>query len=81
MKHKGELERIHFWRTQNGAEVDFVLEREAEVFPIEAKWKGRRSCAMGSFMQRYGTKRGYVIHSGDFVRDDWTSYLPAWWIA
>jgi len=37
VKHKGELERIHFWRTQNGAEVDFVLEREAEVFPIEAK--------------------------------------------
>lgn len=80
VKHKGELERVHFWRTQNGAEVDFVLEREAEVFPIEAKWKGRRSRAMGSFMQRYRAKRGYVVHSGDFVRDDGTRYLPAWWI-
>ena len=80
VKRKGDLDRLHFWRTQNGAEVDFVLERGTSLFPVEAKWRGRPSRALGSFMQRYSVERGYVVHSGKFIPEGSRSFLPAWWV-
>ncbi len=80
VKRMGELDRLHFWRTQNGAEVDFVLERATRLFPIEVKWRAGHSRALGSFMQRYGVERGYVVHAGEFIQEGRRSLLPAWWV-
>jgi uncharacterized protein len=37
LQHRGETPRLSFWRTSAGLEVDFVLEDEQRLIPIEAK--------------------------------------------
>lgn len=31
-------DQIYFWRTAEGAEVDFIWKRDGEIIPIEVKW-------------------------------------------
>lgn len=57
---------IHFWRTQSGAEIDFVLEHsEAGLIPIEVKYrnlsKPSLTRAMHSFIDAYAPKQAFVI--------------------
>jgi len=80
VKHRRELDRLYFWRTQNKAEVDFVLDRDHSLLPVEVKWRGKHSRALGLFVERYRTERGYVVHNGDFARKGRISFLPAWWV-
>lgn len=60
--------QIHFWRTKNQAEVDFVLEKGLEVIPIEVKHtklshiKIPRS--LRSFLGRYKPTKAYLVHIG-----------------
>ena len=35
--HRGEVPRLHFWRTAGGHEVDFLLEDGGQLIPVEAK--------------------------------------------
>ena len=58
---------IHYWRTQAGAEVDFLLVRGERVLPIEIKLgaavdqyavHGLRQC-----MKDLNLKRGWIINS------------------
>ncbi len=59
--------RLHHYRTKDGAEVDFVLEKDNQVTPIEVKWTERpdRSDARHviAFLeeQKLSTKYGYVV--------------------
>ncbi|MCE3237531.1 MAG: putative ATPase [Gammaproteobacteria bacterium] len=57
---------IHFWRTQNGAEVDFVLhQNENCIIPIEVKYKTMNrptvSKSFRSFVEAYQPKYGFYI--------------------
>lgn len=57
---------IHYWRTKGGAEVDFVLYKNAEsLIPIEAKYRNinRPTVSRGfrSFIQAYQPKQGIFI--------------------
>ena len=57
---------IHFWRTQSGAEVDFVLyKNESCIIPIEAKFRTMSSPvitrAFRSFIDAYQPKHGFFI--------------------
>ena len=57
---------IHFWRTTNGAEVDFVLYRNAKnLLPIEVKYrrftKPTITRALRSFIQAYKPQQAIVI--------------------
>lgn len=53
-----------YWRTKSGAEIDFILEKEMELIPIEIKKtinsnvveKGFRS-----FIEKYQVKKGYLV--------------------
>lgn len=60
---------IHFWRTRDNAEVDFVLEKGTEVIPIEAKYaemeKPEITRSYRSFLARYKPKVGYIVHLGN----------------
>lgn len=60
---------IHFWRTRDGAEVDFVLETGLDVIPIEAKhtWlkKPEITRSFRSFLLKYKPKKGYILHLGE----------------
>ena len=65
---------IHFWRTSNGAEVDFVIERGNKLYPIEVKSSIKLDSysirGLKSFIETY-TKRvpfGIVFYMGDKIR-------------
>jgi predicted AAA+ superfamily ATPase len=30
--------RLHYFRTKGGAEVDFIIERDNALIPVEVKW-------------------------------------------
>ena len=60
--------QIHFWRTKDQAEVDFVLEKGLDVTPIEVKYtklaKLEPPRSLRNFLARYKPAYGYVVHLG-----------------
>jgi len=60
--------QIHFWRTKDQAEVDFVLEKGLDVTPIEVKYtklaKLELPRSLRNFLARYKPAYGYVVHLG-----------------
>ena len=59
---------IHFWRTKDGAEVDFVLSVGLKNIPVEVKHSRLDSTEVSrsfrSFLTKYNPDRAYIIHSG-----------------
>ena len=59
--------RIHFWRTKDGAEVDFVIDDGSKVIPIEAKYSGFKEAeitrSMRNFIAKYSPPRVFIITS------------------
>jgi hypothetical protein len=59
--------RLHYLRSRDGAEIDFIVERQGALVPIEVKWTERpdRSDArhLLTFMQEHPQKarQGFVI--------------------
>jgi predicted AAA+ superfamily ATPase len=64
--------KIHFWRTTDKAEVDFVLDKNTEVVPIEVKYQRLPSPAatrsFQNFISAYRPTESYVIHLGDSLQ-------------
>ncbi|HBR18719.1 MAG: GTP-binding protein [Chlamydiae bacterium GWC2_50_10] len=71
--HRGADPRISFWRTASGSEVDFIIEEEGRVIPLEVKASATPSPRMAeavlSFRKDLGKKarEGYVVHLGDLA--------------
>jgi len=69
--HRAEDPQIHFWRTASGAEVDFLVQANGRLIPIEAKLSATPRPAMAkgirSFRGDLGMQAGpgYVVHPGD----------------
>lgn len=59
---------LHFWRTQDKAEVDFVIDTGEEVIPVEVKKtklaKPEVSRSFRSFLTKYQPKKSFIIHLG-----------------
>ena len=70
LKNQTELSptQIHFWRTKDQAEVDFVLEKGLEVTPIEVKYtklsKIEIPRSLRSFITRYKSTNAYIVNMG-----------------
>ncbi|MFH1957549.1 MAG: ATP-binding protein [bacterium] len=49
--NNGEIPRIFWWRTSYGEEVDFIIERNGKIFPVEVKMssKTNKDSARGLF--------------------------------
>lgn len=68
----GESMRFFFYRTYDGAEIDFVLKRGNEIFPIEVKYqnfvKEKVPTVMKNFMKGKGKRcqKGLVV-TKDFI--------------
>jgi hypothetical protein len=73
LAHRGEEPLFYSWRTSAGAEVDFIVEHEGGLVPVEAKLSATPRTRMargiagfrGDFGERAG--RGFVVHPGDTV--------------
>lgn len=57
---------IHFWRTQTGAEVDFVINTGRQVVPVEIKYKDFKKPmierSLRSFIEKYKPAKALVVN-------------------
>jgi predicted AAA+ superfamily ATPase len=57
---------VHFWRTKDKAEVDFIINFGKEIIPIEAKYKKLKEPtierSLRSFIEKYHPKEAWVIN-------------------
>ncbi|MBU1102564.1 ATP-binding protein [Patescibacteria group bacterium] len=77
---------IHFWRTKEGAEVDFVADSGKSLLPIEVKFQQFKEPkierSLRSFIEKYQPARALIITNG-FKRDlpigkTKVEFLPFW---
>lgn len=59
---------LHFWRTKDKAEVDFVLETSGAPIPVEVKCRHMRQPQIGralrSFISAYHPRQAWVVNLG-----------------
>lgn len=65
-KLKYKAAKLNFWRTTDKAEVDFVIDTERTVTPVEAKYKHLRKAgvpaSLRSFISKYQPENAYIIN-------------------
>ncbi|MCD6423577.1 MAG: ATP-binding protein [Elusimicrobia bacterium] len=76
---------LHYWRTKAGAEVDFVIEKDAKIIAIEVKStliSNKFSRAILSFREKYSPYRTIMISEKylSFDRENNILFLPAFFI-
>ncbi|HCG76518.1 MAG: hypothetical protein CO162_02630 [bacterium (Candidatus Ratteibacteria) CG_4_9_14_3_um_filter_41_21] len=80
LKRKEEGSNLCFWRAKNGTEVDFIIQEDGHLFPLEIKRLGKSHRGLLSFLKRYKVERGYIAHQSDFKQEAKFTYLPIWWL-
>jgi len=62
------LGKINFWRTKSKAEVDFLVQREGEIIPIEVRYSPSPLIgkSLFSFIEKFSPKYGYILTKGFF---------------
>ncbi len=71
LTHRGEAQRVWFWRTRAGTEVDFVVETGGSLVPVEVKASATPRPGMANAIRTLqrdlgdAAAPGYVVHSGD----------------
>lgn len=69
--HRGLVPRVHFWRTSTGVEVDFLVQVEGGLIPIEVKLSStplpKMAESIGKLRADLGevVKPGYLVHGGE----------------
>jgi len=60
------LGKINYWRTKSKAEVDFILQREGEILPVEVKYSLSPSIGKSfySFIEKFSPERGFILTEG-----------------
>lgn len=63
---------LHFWRSKSQAEVDFVIERMGQTFPLEVKYSPLGKKVIGkslfSFINKYHPQKAIVTTTDDFSK-------------
>ena len=74
---KAKNYRLAYWQSEGKAEVDFVLQIDGEVVPIEVK-KGRRNRAksLGVFMEKYNSAYAIRISKKNFGFENKIKSVP-----
>lgn len=80
------LNELNFWRTKSGTEVDFVLQTEGTLLPIEVKYQAMNKAslpsALQSFLATYPVAQATVITKDYYDRINLCQtrvlFLPIW---
>jgi predicted AAA+ superfamily ATPase len=80
IKKKKEIDSVHYWRTKDKTEVDFIYKRGKRLIPIEVKTHARFHRGLANFMRCYKVQNGYVVHLGGFKKGR-ISTIPGFWLA
>jgi len=77
----------YYWRTQDGAEVDLIIESQGETIPLEIKSSGkltkRDASGLISFLDdNPHVKKGYIIYPGSNLQQIYPNVfaVPDWWL-
>ena len=61
-----ESSKVNYWRTVDGAEVDFVINSGTGVWPIEVKYSNlkeiKKTRSMNSFIDAYHPKKMTIVN-------------------
>ena len=55
---------LKYWRTKVGAEVDFIVEKSGQLFPIEVKSNiksAKLTRSFRNFVGEYKPKQGFIL--------------------
>lgn len=77
---------LHFWRTKDKAEVDFVVFESDGVMPVEVKYKKMKKPETGrsliNFAEKYDSKRALIINLSlnekKKINDTTIEWIPYW---
>jgi predicted AAA+ superfamily ATPase len=74
---KAKKYRLAYWQSEGKAEIDFVLQIDGKVVPVEVK-KGRRnrSKSLGVFMEKYKSEYAIRISKKNFGFDNHIKSVP-----
>ncbi len=79
--------QIRYWRTKSKAEVDFIIEKQGEVIPIEVKTtlsKPTISRSFRSFLAKYSPLRGFLTSNQLYdeirINDIKITIVPHWYL-
>lgn len=68
---------LHYWKNDNTAEVDFVIQNGIDVIPIEVKAGARvRSKSLGIFMEKYKCPYGIRLSKKNFGFENGIKSVP-----
>lgn len=69
LREKFSSATIHFWRTQDKAEVDFIINTGLEIIPVEVKYSHIKepgaNRSFKSFLSKYKPQKAFVVHLGE----------------
>ena len=62
---------LKYWRTKSKAEVDFVIEKEQNIYPIEIKYSSKRIVGKSfySFIDKFKPKTGIIL-TKDYLAEE-----------
>ncbi|MEN8138498.1 MAG: ATP-binding protein [Bacteroidota bacterium] len=85
-KYEIGLYKINFWRTKDKAEVDFVVQGEEGIIPVEVKYSELKNMkitrSFRSFINKYAPKKAIVVNlsldSITTLNDTEIKFIPFW---
>lgn len=85
-KYQTTMNPVNHWRTKDKAEVDFIVQQEGEIIPVEVKFSKLKKCNISrsfrSFINRYNPSKALVVNLelDDKIKLDETNieFIPYW---
>ena len=69
--------KFYYWESNNRAELDFVIQIENRIIPIEAKsWESVRSQSMETFCRKYNIKKAIRMSAKNFGLENGIKSVP-----
>ena len=73
----GGADQLFYWTSNNEAEVDFILEKENEIYPLEVKSGLNRNLkSLRSYADKYKPKLMYRLPPRNYIQSDDFINLP-----
>ncbi len=70
MEYERIFANIYFWRTYSGAELDYIEERDGNLYGFEFKWKPKKGKAPATWLETYQNASYQLIN-----RESFTSFI------
>ena len=73
---------LKYWRTKSKAEVDFIIEKEQNIYPIEIKYVSKRVVGKSfySFLEKFNPKTGIILTKDylaeEKIKDTKVKFIP-----